>query len=41
MSASGLPVGLELDGPLGDDRRLLAIGVAVEHVLGVLPAPVL
>jgi Asp-tRNA(Asn)/Glu-tRNA(Gln) amidotransferase A subunit family amidase len=41
MSASGLPVGLELDGPLGDDRRLLAIGVAFEQLLGVLPAPVL
>ncbi|MDE1182584.1 indoleacetamide hydrolase [Paraburkholderia sp.] len=37
----GLPVGLELDGPLGSDRRLLAIGIAFERVLGVLPAPVL
>ncbi|MFM0339492.1 indoleacetamide hydrolase [Paraburkholderia fungorum] len=41
MTASGLPVGLELDGPLGSDRRLLAIGVAFEQLLGVLPAPVL
>ncbi|WP_144141516.1 indoleacetamide hydrolase [Paraburkholderia sp. BCC1884] len=41
MTASGLPVGLELDGPLGEDRRLLAIGVAFEALLGVLPAPVL
>ncbi|MGF6770441.1 Asp-tRNA(Asn)/Glu-tRNA(Gln) amidotransferase A subunit family amidase [Paraburkholderia sp. GAS199] len=41
MTASGLPVGLELDGPLGSDRRLLAIGVAFEQVLGALPAPVL
>ncbi|MGF6542041.1 indoleacetamide hydrolase [Paraburkholderia youngii] len=41
ISASGLPVGLELDGPLGSDRRLLAIGVAIEQVLGALPAPVL
>jgi mandelamide amidase len=41
MTASGLPVGLELDGPLGDDRRLLAIGVAFEQVLGAVPAPVL
>ncbi|AXE96309.1 MULTISPECIES: indoleacetamide hydrolase [Paraburkholderia] len=41
MTASGLPVGLELDGPLGEDRRLLAIGVAFERLLGVLPAPVL
>ncbi|MDR8395313.1 MULTISPECIES: indoleacetamide hydrolase [Paraburkholderia] len=39
MTASGLPVGLELDGPLGEDRRLLAIGVAFEQLLGALPAP--
>lgn len=36
---SGLPVGLELDGPLGSDRKLLAVGIAVEGVLGRLPAP--
>jgi Asp-tRNA(Asn)/Glu-tRNA(Gln) amidotransferase A subunit family amidase len=41
LSAAGLPVGLELDGPLGEDRRLLAIGVAVEQLLGALPAPAL
>jgi mandelamide amidase len=41
MTASGLPVGLELDGPLGADQRLLAIGVAFEEVLGPVPAPVL
>ena len=41
MTASGLPVGLELDGPLGEDRRLLAIGVAFEQLLGVLPGPTL
>ena len=35
----GLPVAIELDGPAGSDRRLLAIGMAVEAVLGVLPAP--
>lgn len=33
------PVGLELDGPLGSDRRLLAIGLAFEQILGSLPAP--
>ncbi len=27
---SGLPVGLEIDGPRGSDRRLLAIGLALE-----------
>ena len=41
LSASGLPVGLELDGPLGSDRRLLAIGVAIEQTLGALLPPVL
>ena len=39
MTRSGLPVGIELDGPLGSDRRLLAIAMAFETVLGRLPAP--
>jgi mandelamide amidase len=38
-AASGLPIGLELDGPAGSDRKLLALGLAVEGVLGRLPAP--
>jgi indoleacetamide hydrolase len=38
-AASKLPVGLEIDGPAGSDRRLLAIGLAVEKVLGRLPPP--
>ncbi len=38
-ASSQLPVGLELDGPMGSDRRLLAIGLALEVVLGRLPAP--
>lgn len=37
-AASRLPVGLELDGPPGSDRRLLAIGLALEPLLGRLPA---
>jgi len=41
LTADGLPVGLELDGPTGSDRRLLAIGIAFEQLLGVLPAPTL
>jgi mandelamide amidase len=41
LTADGLPVGLELDGPLGSDRRLLAIGVAFEQWLGVLAGPTL
>lgn len=39
LTADGLPVAIELDGPAGSDRRLLAIGMAVENVLGPLPAP--
>ncbi len=41
LTASGLPVAVELDGPVGGDRRLLAIGLAVEALLGPLPAPML
>jgi len=36
---AGLPVGLELDGPAGSDRRLLGIGLALEALFGRLPAP--
>jgi indoleacetamide hydrolase len=39
MTAGGLPVGLEIDGPLGSDAKLLSIGLAIEALLGVLPAP--
>jgi Asp-tRNA(Asn)/Glu-tRNA(Gln) amidotransferase A subunit family amidase len=38
-ASTKLPVGLELDGPAGSDRRLLAVGMAVEKVFGRLPAP--
>jgi Asp-tRNA(Asn)/Glu-tRNA(Gln) amidotransferase A subunit family amidase len=41
MTQESLPVGIELDGPTGSDRRLLAIGVAFEQVLGSLPVPML
>jgi indoleacetamide hydrolase len=38
-ASSKLPVGLELDGPAGSDRRLVAIGMAIEAVLGrIAPA---
>jgi len=30
---AGLPVGLDLDGPEGSDRRLLAIAAAIEREL--------
>ncbi len=38
-ATSQLPVGLELDGPNGSDRRLLAIGMALDTVFGRLPPP--
>lgn len=39
LTSDGLPIGLALDGPAGSDRILLAIGLAVEELLGPLPAP--
>ncbi len=39
LSADGLPVGMELDGPAGSDRALLALGAAVEAILPATPAP--
>ncbi|OJX06999.1 MAG: amidase [Burkholderiales bacterium 70-64] len=38
-AASRLPVGLEIDGPVGSDRRLISIGMALERVFGRLPPP--
>lgn len=39
LTRERLPVGLELDAPAGSDRRLLAIALALERVLGRLPPP--
>jgi len=39
LTAAGLPVGLELDAPMGTDRALLGLGIAVEALLGPLPPP--
>jgi mandelamide amidase len=38
-ASTKLPVGLELDGPAGSDRRLLSIGMAFEKMFGRLPPP--
>ncbi len=39
LTQSGLPVGFELDGPVGSDPRLLAIAIGLERIFGTLPAP--
>ncbi|MXW91954.1 MAG: indoleacetamide hydrolase [Rhodospirillaceae bacterium] len=39
LSADGLPIGMELDGPAGSDRALLALSAAVEEILPATPAP--
>jgi len=39
LSNQGLPVGLEIDGLPGEDRKVLAIGVAIEKILGRIAAP--
>jgi len=39
LTSTGLPVAIELDGPAGTDRALLALGVSVAAVLGSIPAP--
>ena len=39
LTGSGLPVGIEIDGPAGSDRDLLAVALALEKILGRLPAP--
>ena len=39
MTTAGLPVGIELEALPGQDRSLLSLGLAVEKVLGRIPAP--
>lgn len=39
MTAQGLPVGMEIDGPLGSDGKLLSIGLAIEKLFGSLAPP--
>ena len=34
LTSTGLPVGMELDGPVGSDARLLAVAAAVEEAVG-------
>ena len=39
MTRAGLPVGIAIDGPAGEDQQVLAIGLALEGALPRLPAP--
>ncbi|CAB3719531.1 Mandelamide hydrolase [Achromobacter insuavis] len=39
LSADGLPIGLEVDGLPGADRQILAVGMALEPLLGRLAPP--
>ncbi len=39
LASTGLPIGLELDGPSCGDRRLLAIAAMVERALPPAPSP--
>jgi mandelamide amidase len=39
MTPGGLPVGLEIDGPLGSDTKLLGLGLSIEAILGSAPPP--
>ena len=39
MTSAGLPVGLEIDGPVGSDTKLLGLGLSIEAILGSAPPP--
>ena len=39
LTKTGLPIGIELDGPRDHDRELLALALRVERVTGLLPPP--
>ena len=39
MTSNGLPVGIEFDALMGNDRALLALGLSLEQALGPIPAP--
>jgi mandelamide amidase len=39
LTKAGLPLGIEMDGPAGSDRKLPAIGLTLERILGRLPPP--
>ncbi len=41
LNTDGLPVGISIDGPAGSDRKILAIGAAIQTILPQIKGPVL
>jgi indoleacetamide hydrolase len=41
LTSDGLPVGMEFDALMGNDRQLLSFGVLLEKALGPIPGPTL
>jgi mandelamide amidase len=39
LTADGMPVGMQIDGPLSSDANLLSIGLGIEAVWGSIKAP--
>jgi mandelamide amidase len=39
FTVDGLPIGIQLSGPLGNDQSLIALAAAAEEVFGPCPAP--
>lgn len=39
MTPAGLPVGIEIDGPVSSDTKLLGLGMSIEAILGTAPPP--
>jgi mandelamide amidase len=39
MTLDGLPVGMEFDALMGNDRQLLSVGILLEKTLGPIPIP--
>jgi mandelamide amidase len=39
MTPGGLPVGIEIDGPVSSDTKLLGLGLSIEAILGTAPRP--
>jgi mandelamide amidase len=37
--SEGLPVGLQLDALPGNDSELLGLGITVQEIVGLIPAP--